>query len=170
MKIRRLAFLLLALTLPASAHAAIIPLEATLDCSQADAGVGTCHLGGSGTGSATITLDTDTNLLSWNLSWSGLSAPTTLWFFHGPAFPHQSAGVQVNGGSISGTTSPAIGSVNITAQQAADLLNELWYISIKTVSFAGGEIRGQITVVPEPATALLVGGGLVGLALVRRKR
>ena len=135
----------LALTQPAGAI--IIPLSASMDCAQANAGAGTCGAGGSGTGSATITLDTGTNLLSWNVTWSGLSAPATLAHFHGPALPNQNAGVQVG----IGVPSPQLGSTNITGAQATDLLNGLWYINVHTSNFPGGEIRGQVTTVPEPA-------------------
>lgn len=46
------------------------------------------------------------------------------------------------------------------------------YINFHTVQFAGGEIRGQLTVVPEPATVVLTAAGiaLLGLMQVRRRR
>jgi hypothetical protein len=137
-----------------------------MDCSQADAGVGTCHLGVSGTGSAVIVLDTDTNLLTWTISWSGLLAPETLMHFHGPALPHQNGGVQVDVGVGS---NPAMGNAVLTDQQEADLLNELWYVNLHTVAFPAGEIRGQVTIVPEPSTSLLLALGLGGLALQRSR-
>jgi hypothetical protein len=155
--------LLAVLAVAGPATAAIIPLQATLDGAQANAGAGTGSLG---TGVGTITFDTGTNLLSWNISWSGLTGPATLAHFHGPALPHQNAGVQVG---IS-TISPSIGNANISAAQATDLLNDLWYINIHTASFPAGEIRGQVTVVPEPASLLLAAGGLGVLAALRRRR
>ena len=163
----RSAYLTLALAavlLPATTHAVIIPLSASMDCAQANAGAGTCGAGGTGTGTATITLDTATNLLSWNVSWSGLSGADFLAHFHGPALPSQNAGVQVG----IGIPSPQIGNAIIGAGQAADLLAGLWYVNIHSTTFNGGEIRGQV--VPEPATALLVVAGLVGLSVSVRRR
>ena len=99
--------------------------------------------GSPGTGFGFVTLDTDgtlTFLLSWNITWGGLLGDETAAHFHGPAPPGMNAGVQVP----IGADSPSIGSAFITAAQAADLLDGLWYINIHTTLFPGGEIRGQV--------------------------
>ncbi len=159
---RRLGLLTLYLVLfaPVTAHAVMIPLSASMDCAQA----GTCGAGGTGTGTASITFDTATNLLSWNVSWSGLSGADFLAHFHGPALPGVVAGVQVG----IGIPSPRIGSAILSASQASDLLAELWYVNIHSTTFTGGEIRGQV--IPEPTTLLLIGLGLAGVAVAQRKR
>ncbi len=126
--------------------------------------------GSSGTGSGVITYDDATSELSWDISWGGLSGPVSVMHFHGPAAPGSNAGVQVNIGGISGTTSPTIGSTNISAGQAADLLSDLWYINIHTSQFPGGEIRGQVLLVPEPAGIALVAGGILAVGLLVRRR
>ena len=154
---------LIGLTLSLSANAAIINLAASIDGAQANAGEGT---GSSGTGLAIVTLDDSLNLFSWNVSWSGLSGEVTLAHFHGPALPNQNAGVQVG----IATTNPSIGSATISSGQAADLLAGLWYINIHSTVSPGGEIRGQVQVVPIPAAAWLFGSALIGLAGIKRKK
>ena len=160
------------LLLANSAGAAIIPLQATLDGAQANAGLGTGSLA---TGSATMTFDDVTNLFNWNISWNtddlldGTGSETVM-HFHGPAPAGVNAGVQVNFGGISGTSSPSIGSATITTAQATDLLAGLWYINIHTTAWPGGEIRGQVEVVPVPAALWLFGSGLLGLIGISRRK
>lgn len=55
------------------------------------------------------------------------------------------------------------------ALQLANILNNRAYINFHTVQFGGGEIRGLITPMPEPATVGLVGIGVLGLVW-RRSR
>lgn len=118
------------------------------------------------TGTGTVTLDTMTNEISWNISWSGLSGAATAMHFHGNANPGANAGVQVNIGFISGLASPSVGSTTISGAQATDLLAGLWYVNIHTSLNPGGEIRGQI--IPTPGAFALLGLG--GLAACRRRR
>lgn len=153
----------LALSLPSSA--ATVHLNATIDASQVVGGSASM-----GTGFATMTLDDVTYDLNWNISWSGLSGAAENMHFHGPAGPGINAAVQVNIGVISGLTSPSIGGTTITASQANDLLAGLWYINIHTAAYPGGEIRGQVSVVPIPAAVLLFGSGLLGLVGLARRR
>jgi hypothetical protein len=147
------------------APAATINLFATLDGSQE-----VPSNGSAGTGTGVLVYDDISNLLEWNISWSGLSGDATGMHFHGPAAPGVNAGIQVNIGAISGLTSPSIGSTTITEPQESELLGGLWYINIHTNEFMGGEIRGQVQVVPVPAAAWLFGTGLVGLYGFMRHR
>ena len=152
----------LAVLVPASSHAISIPLTAVIDGAQANAGAGTGSLG---TGTMTGTYDTVTTQLSWTVTWAGLSGPATFAHFHGPALVNQNAGVQVGISNVS----PAIGNSALAPAQAADLQNGLWYLNIHTAAFPGGEIRGQVQVVPEPGSLLLLGGALAALAALRRR-
>ena len=150
------------------AQAATILLGADLDGSLANAGAGT---GSSGTGRIDLTLDDQTNLLSWTGTFSGLSGTFTVAHLHGPALPNQNAGVTVgtavtvDPGGLSGSS---VGSATITPTQAADLLAGLWYWNVHSSFATGGEIRGNISIIPEPGTALLLGLGLAGLGARRR--
>jgi hypothetical protein len=157
-------------TLTGMANAATINLSATLDCAQANAGAGTCGAGGTGIGLAELSLDDSTNILNWFVDWGGLSGATTVAHFHGAAAPNQNAGVQVDFFALGGALNPSVGNVVINAGQAADLLAGLWYVNIHSTTFAGGEIRGQVNVVPIPAAAWLFGSALVGLVGVGRRK
>jgi hypothetical protein len=97
-------------------------------------------------GQVDAVLNKDTNVLRWELTYSGLSGPATAGHFHGPAMVGANAGVALPFNNP--ITSPMAGQAILTAAQAADLMAGKWYANIHTAKFPGGEIRGQMTVRP----------------------
>ena len=98
------------------------------------------------TGQVNAVLTKDTNVLRWQLTYSGLSGPATAGHFHGPAMAGANAGVAVP--FTGAVTSPMSGQATLNAAQVADLLDGKWYVNIHTAQFPGGEIRGQLTLRP----------------------
>lgn len=151
-----------------SAHAALISLGSYIDGLQETPPVAT-----PATGSATLTYDDVTKLLSWNISYQDLIGTLSNAHFHGPAAPGVGPAAVVlgiplsPGGATSGTF---VGSATLTLAQEAQLLADLWYINIHSTFKPGGEIRGQVVVVPEPTTLALFASGLAGLAFAGRRR
>lgn len=94
-----------------------------------------------GTGAADVTFDAATKMLTWKVTFSGLSGDATAAHFHGPADAGANAGVVV---PIKGTTSPMDGSAALTDAQAAELLAGKWYVNVHTAAHKDGEIRGQV--------------------------
>jgi len=148
-----------------------------------------------GTGFATITVDTATNLLTIDVTFSGLTSGTTASHIHCCTPPGANAGVATTTptflGFPLGVTSGTFHTVldmtlassynpafitanggNVTTAEGilfAGILAGQSYLNIHTANNPGGELRGQI--VPEPASlALLLSGiGAAGVALRRRR-
>ena len=161
-----IAALLVAAVAAAPASATLYQFTASLDGAQETPPVAT-----PATGSATVSFDDSTNLLSWTISFSGLLGTMTNSHFHGPAPVGVPAGVRVGIPFTAGVQADTlIGSATISNAFATELLNGLWYINIHSNLYPGGEIRGQVNLVPEPGTLLLVAGGIALLAHARRVR
>jgi hypothetical protein len=94
------------------------------------------------TGSADVTYDTNTRVVTWNVTHSGLSGAPTAAHFHGPATNLENAPVIV--GFTGNFTSPFKGSATLTPDQATQFLAGRWYINIHTPAYPGGELRGQV--------------------------
>ena len=96
--------------------------------------------GGAGTLSAQY--DTQTRLLVWLVTYSGMTGPPTAAHFHGPADVGANAGVVIP--LEGGLSSPITGQATLTPEQAADLMAGRLYLNIHSAAFPGGEIRGQL--------------------------
>ena len=97
---------------------------------------------GSSFGDALATLDPKTKMLSYTITFGGLSGPATAAHFHGPADAGANAGVAVPIGKD--PASPVTGSTTLTDAQIADLEAGKWYVNVHTTANPGGEIRGQM--------------------------
>lgn len=148
-----------------------------------------------GTGTAFLTLDGD--LLSINIEFQDLIGSTTASHVHCcqpaptnagvatpvPTFPGFPLGVtsgiynQTFDLTLASSYNPAFitnngGTVQLAyAAFLTGLNSNMAYVNVHTSAFPGGEIRGQITAVPEPAAwALMITGfALVGTAIRRRR-
>lgn len=95
-----------------------------------------------GSGMAEVQLNTQTNKLSWKVTYNGMSGPAVAGHIHGPAAPGQNAGVLVPFTNVA--AQPVTGETTVTPQQIADLMAGRWYVNVHTRAHPGGEIRGQL--------------------------
>lgn len=97
-----------------------------------------------GMGDGTFVLNTATNELTWDVTFTGLSGPALAAHIHGPAAPGANAGVLVPFAPPKAPAGEIKGSNVILAKQVADLKAGKWYVNIHTAANKGGEIRGQL--------------------------
>jgi hypothetical protein len=152
--------------------------------------------GSPGTGFASVTIDDVANTMFVNVSFSGLTGTTTASHIHcctatagtgnagvATQLPYFTAlPLGVTSGSFMETLdltlatsyNPAFITANggtIASAEAvllAGIAADKSYLNIHTTTFPGGEIRGYLVPVPEPATMTLMAGGLLGLIAKRR--
>jgi hypothetical protein len=98
-----------------------------------------------GKGTADLTYDPATRMLTWSISYDGLSAPATMAHFHGPAAAGKNGPVMLwLSKQGSPPASPIKGEATLTPEQAAQFTAGEWYVNVHTGSHPGGEIRGQV--------------------------
>lgn len=150
-------------------------------------------VGATGSGTGSVFYDDATHLLQMQATYSGLSGATvTATHFHGPTTTPGSGtfGIAVGNPTLpnfptgsSGTYSGTLDLTQSTTYNAGFLggpgggtaagaetaffnaMNQgRIYWNIHTSTFGGGEIRGFLTVVPEPSSVALAGLGILGVA------
>ena len=111
-----------------SALAAALTIHVPLSGSQGVPPVET-----TGTGMADLTYDPETRVVSWTITYSGLSGPA------------ENAGVQIwLSKQGSPAENPIRGQATLTAEQAKDFSAGRWYVNVHTQAHPAGEIRGQV--------------------------
>jgi len=94
---------------------------------------------------AEITYDPATRVITWIITYSGLSGPVTMAHFHGPATKGENAGPLIwltKQGSPA--DNPIKGQATLTPEQAKDFSAGKWYVNLHTKDHPAGEIRGQV--------------------------
>ena len=96
------------------------------------------------TGSVTVNLEEESRIITFNVSYSGLTGTATAAHFHGPAAPGANAGAIVPIPAAKLATPKFNGAATLSEQQVHDLLDGKLYFNIHTAANPGGEIRGQV--------------------------
>ena len=100
-------------------------------------------------GTLTGTYNANTNVWQYTISWSNLTTTAGLVQVYGPAAVGVNASLlfplSITTPGVSGS---ANGSVTLTDAQEAILLANNMYYTISSATYAGGEIRGQVTATP----------------------
>jgi hypothetical protein len=95
----------------------------------------------SGTGTADLTYDPSTRVVTWTITYSGLSDTATMAHFHGPAGSNVVIWLSKKG---SPAESPIKGEATLTSEHAQLFAAGDLYINVHTQAHPGGELRGQV--------------------------
>lgn len=98
-----------------------------------------------GSGTADLTYDPTTHVMTWSITYSGLSSPVTMAHFHGPAAAGKNANPEIwltKKGKPVGKTIK--GQATLNTKEAQQLASGDLYINVHTKKHPAGEIRGQV--------------------------
>jgi hypothetical protein len=98
-----------------------------------------------GSGEATVTLDTATHEITCDVTFSGFSSAVAAAHIHGPAEAGKNAGVVVPLGNA--PTSPIHVTAKLTPEQEQQLTAGMYYVNVHTKDNPAGAIRGQLMAV-----------------------
>jgi CHRD domain len=121
----------------ASASAATVKYHATLT-----AAAEVPPTKSTGSGEATVTLDTATHEITWDVTFGGFSSDVTAAHIHGPAEAGKNAGVLVPLGAA--PKSPLHGTAKLTPEQESQMTAGMFYVNVHSKNFPSGAVRGQL--------------------------
>ena len=97
-----------------------------------------------GSGTAELTYDPGTRVVTWSIAYKDLSGAATMAHFHGPAAAGANGPVTVwLSKQGSAPESPIRGEATLSATQAEQFASGQWYVNVHTKAHPAGEIRGQ---------------------------
>jgi len=99
----------------------------------------------SGKGTAYLSWDPSTRIVTWHITYSGLSSAVTMAHFHNGASGQNGPVVIWLTKKGSPVKSPINGKATLTPDQAQQFEAGGWYVNVHSTNHPGGEIRGQVT-------------------------
>lgn len=156
-----------------SAHATVWQFAISADGGQVVPGSSS-----TGTGVGTMSYDDSNNFFTLDMTMTGIAAPGALDITSTTLYmgAQGQAGTQIDDLSVLCNWFGSNGNYQLFApvfyvfpqQHEQDLMNGNVFLQVNTNANPNGEIRGQFTPVPEPATLAILGLG--ALAALRRRR
>jgi CHRD domain len=97
-----------------------------------------------GSGTANFTFDPATRILTWSITYAGLSSPATMAHLHiGAAGKNGPIAIWLSKRGVP-PTSPITGSAKLTPAQAKQFAAGDWYVNLHSKDHPAGELRGQV--------------------------